>query len=199
MRHLLIPLLRLPLVSLVSFVVILPLLLLACSKPSASRPPVHFAREEVSVNVHPGSIEVLGNYHFTCSSTTPGTAQVLYPFPLDQFQGYPDSIALPGFEFERGDSGVSFRMKFQPQSEDSFLAYYRQPLRGTQARYIVTTTRKWGRAIDRAQFRVTVPASFQDVKLSYKPDSVEKTDSTVTYRFSRTNFYPDQDIIVTWR
>jgi hypothetical protein len=112
---------------------------------------------------------------------------------------YPDSIALPGFDFERGDSGVSFTMRFRPQAEDSFLAYYRQPLRGKQARYIVTTTRAWKKPIDRASFRVAVPKQLPNVKLSYRPDRTEKTDSTVVYTFTRRRFYPDTDVIVTWR
>lgn len=160
---------------------------------------VHFAREEITMNVRAGSVEVWGLYHFENSAANPVTAGIFYPFPLDSVHGYPDSIALPGFDFVPGDSGISFKVRFEPQAEDSFLAYYRQPLRGKQARYIVTTTRAWRRAIDQARFRITVPAGFQDVRLSYKPDAKEETDSMVIYSFARRGFYPNQDVVVTWR
>ncbi len=177
------------------------------------------------MDVRPGTLEVRGMYHFTCSAKEPLVASLFYPFPLDSTHPYPDSIelrtttavrqapnagvrtpdsavrrsALELRTFLRQDSGVSFRMQFRPGNEDSFFAYYRQPLKTNSATYIVTTTRKWKRPIDLAQFRVTVPASFKDVKLTYKPDSVAKTDSTTSYFFARERFYPNKDVIVTWR
>jgi hypothetical protein len=90
-------------------------------------------------------------------------------------------------------------MRFQPNAEDSFFAYYRQSLKTNSATYIVTTTRKWGRPIDLAQFRLKVPANFKDVRLTFKADSVAPSDSVVTYFFTRKKFYPDRDVTVTWR
>ena len=172
-----------------------------CRAPTPGSPAasLHFAREEIQMNVRPGAVEIAGMYHFTNTLSYPATAVIFYPFPLDSFHAYPDSVAIPGYEFERSDSGVSFKLRFRPQVEDSFLAYYRQPLRGRQARYIVTTTREWKRPIDQARFRITVPAGFKGVKLSYKPDATSHTDSTVTYSFTRRSFYPDKDVIVTWK
>lgn len=115
----------------------------------------------------------------------------------------PDSVVrrseLAVRSFTRQDSGVSFRMRFRPGAEDSFFAYYRQPLKTNSATYIVTTTRKWKRPIDLAQFRITVPAGFKKVNVTYKPDSVIGLDSTVRYFFTRKKFYPNKDVTVTWR
>ncbi len=170
------------------------------------------------MDVKPGTLEVRGMYHFTCSAKEPLVASVFYPFPLDSTHLYPDSIELrttnanrqsPESEvrrselgvlsFIRQDSGVAFRMRFRPEAEDSFFAYYRQPIKVNSATYIVTTTRKWKRPIDLARFRVTLPASFQDVSLTFKPDSVVRLDGTVSYYFAKTRFYPDKDVRVTWR
>ena len=193
------------------------LLLTACRKVEPVS-PVHFAREEIAMDVRPGTLEVRGMYHFTCSAREPLVASVFYPFPLDSTHLYPESIelrtsnanrqsadsevrssALELRTFIRQDSGVAFRMRFRPEAEDSFFAYYRQPLKTNSATYIVTTTRKWKRPIDQAQFRVTVPASFEQVNLTYEPDSVARTDSTVLYFFARKRFYPDKDVTVTWK
>ncbi len=175
------------------------------------------------MDVRPGTLEVRGVYHFLSSSKDPLVASVFYPFPLDSTHLYPDSIEIrilnaerrapnagtpdSGLRrsdfgvrtFTRQDSGVAFRMRFQPGAEDSFFACYRQPIKTNSATYIVTTTRKWKRPIDLAQFRVTVPASFMDVVLTYSPDSVAKTESTVSYFFARKRFFPDRDVVVTWR
>jgi hypothetical protein len=170
---------------------------LSCRK-AAPELPVHFAREEVSMDVRPGTLEVRGVYHFQCSAEQPLVASIFYPFPLDSTHLYPDSIEIRQHRFQRQDSGVSFRMRFAPNVEDSFFAYYRQPLRTNSATYIVTTTQKWKRPLDLARFRVTVPAGFRDVALTFKPDSVVTGDSTVSYFFARKEFFPDRDVTVTW-
>lgn len=175
------------------------LLAIATCRKAAPESPVHFAREEITIDVRPGTLEVRGMYHFTCSGEQTLAATMSYPFPLDSTHLYPDSIEIRQHGFQKKDSGVSFRMRFRPNEEDSFFAYYRQPLRTKSATYIVTTTRKWKRPIDLAQFRVTVPAGFKDVALTYKPDSIARTDSTISYFFARKRFYPDRDVTVTWR
>ena len=206
-------------------VLCLPLASATCRK-TAPGSPVHFAREEIAMDVKPGTLEVRGTYHFTCSAKEPLVASLFYPFPLDSTHLYPDSIEIrmPNADrqtpndaasltlalsqreregvrvsFVRQDSGVSFHMQFRPGAEDSFFAYYRQPLKTNSATYIVTTTRKWRRPIDLAHFRVTVPLSFENVVLTYKPDSIARTDSTISYFFAREKFYPDKDVKVTWR
>lgn len=175
------------------------------------------------MDVRYGALEVRGMYHFQCSAREPLAASIFYPFPLDSTHPYPDSIEIrtPTADrlplaagtadsalwpsvlgvrtFMRQDSGVAFRMRFRPGAEDSFFAYYRQPLRENSATYIVTTTRRWRRPIDLARFRVTVPAGFKDVKLTFQPDSVIRSDSLVTYFFTRKRFFPDKDLTVTWR
>jgi hypothetical protein len=198
---------------------------IATCRKAAPEPPVHFAREEISMDVRTGTLEVRGKYHFMCSAKEPLVASLFYPFPLDSTHLYPDSIDVrtPNVDrrtpnagvrmpdsvvrrselavrsFTRQDSSVSFRMQFRPGAEDSFFAYYRQRLKTNSATYIVTTTRKWKRPIDLAQFRVTVHAGFRDVSLTFKPDSVKKSDSSVSYFLARRRFYPDKDVIVTWR
>jgi len=202
-----------------------------CHKPTPES-PVHFAREEIAMDVRAGTLEVRGMYHFTSSAKEPLVASVFYPFPLDSTHLYPDSVELRTTNAERQtpdvrtpdsgvrrwprgplsdsaafgvrsfirqDSGVAFRMRFRPNAEDSFFAYYRQPIKTNSATYIVTTTRKWKRPIDLAQFRVTAPASFKDVKLTFLADSVAKSNSTISYFFARKRFYPDKDVTVTWR
>jgi hypothetical protein len=201
------------------FATLCALLATATCHKSAPPSPVHFAREEIAMDVKLGALEVRGMYHFTCSAKEPLVASVFYPFPLDSTHLYPDSIELrtPNdaapltltlsqreregvrVSFVRQDSGVAFRMRFRPETEDSFFAYYRQRLKTNSATYIVTTTRRWKRPIDLAGFRVTVPASFKDVKLTFKADSVVRSDSAITYFFTRKRFYPDRDVTVTWK
>ncbi|MEO0069780.1 MAG: hypothetical protein ABIK18_03190, partial [candidate division WOR-3 bacterium] len=131
--------------------------------------PVHFTREEVAITIHPGIMEIKGNYHILSSAKNAISVIFFFPFPLDSIIQYPDSIAIFGYQFTKTDSGVSFKKRFRPQSEDSFYVYYRQPLRGNSARYIVTTIRRWKRPVDLASFTVRVPIKFKDVRLNWTP------------------------------
>ena len=161
--------------------------------------PVHFAREEVELNVRPGTLEVTGTYHLMCESETPIAGVILYPFPIDSAHSFPDTVAIRGRRFARSDTAVTFTMRFRPGREDSFTAWYRQPLSRNSARYIVTSTRKWNRPIDTARFTITVPANLPGAKLNYRADSTTRTDSTLTWHFTRRRFWPSVDVIVTWR
>ena len=178
-------------------VVLVFLISTACRREPAG--PVHFAREEVELNVRPGTLEVTGTYHLNCESEAPIAGVILYPFPIDKAHAFPESVDIRGSRFAASDTAVTFTMRFRPGEEDSFIAWYRQPLRGGAARYIVTSTRKWNRPIDTARFRVTVPFDLPDARLNYRPDSITRTDSTLTWHFTRRRFWPSEDIIVTWR
>lgn len=171
-------------------------LLAACNRPAQS--PIHFCREEISLDVRPGMLRVSANYHFRNLTRQPVAALILYPFPLDSANAWPDSIMIPGYGFQLADSGVTFLLRLPPKAEDSFQVFYRQPLRGNSARYIVTSTKKWKRPIDLARFRVNVPADLPGVQLNYQPDSTACTDSALLFYFARRRFYPDRDVVVTW-
>lgn len=176
------------------------LLALAAGTAACSRSPsVHFAREEVALAVRPDTVEVRANYHFKVRASRPFSALVFYPFPLDSFHSWPDSIWTGGLPFQFADSGVMLRLDLPARGEDSLFVYYRQPHHGAEARYIVTTTRKWRRPIDLARFTVTVPAAFEDVALTHTPDSAARQAGAVTYYITRRAFWPDSDIVVRWR
>lgn len=143
-------------------------------------------------------MEVRGTYYFKVRATKPLTALMSYPFYIDTDCPYPDSVDIIGHAYTPNDTAVTFVMRFSPSGEDSFSAYYRQRLGSRQARYIVTSTRRWQAPIDTAEFRVTVPLEFEDVDLSYEPDSVVWRESLVDYYFTRRRFWPDRDLIVKW-
>jgi len=171
-------------------------LLLSCRRPSQN--PLSFVREEVDVRVRPGKVEVCGTYHFACRTKNPVRAVMFYPFPLDSSLGYPDSVGVSGRDFVPGDSGVRFEVALKPNAEESVTVFYRQPVLGRSARYIVTTTQRWHEPIALARFSVTVPTSLAGAALNYRPDSVTKTESTLTWFFARKRFFPSDDVVVSW-
>lgn len=160
---------------------------------------VRFCREEVAITIHSGFVEVQGKYHIKSRAKNRILVQFFYPFPIDSTHPFPDAIVIPGHEFTLTDSGVLFPMRFDPGKEDSFSVYYRQPIKENSCRYIVTTTRRWKRPIERAYFTITVPAEFKDVNLSFTPDSIQQSDTVTTCFVTFWRFYPAKDILITWR
>ncbi len=176
---------------------IFPLLtLLFCLHSSL---PVRFCREEVTITIHSGFVEVEGKYHIKSRAKNRILIEFFYPFPIDPTHPFPDSIAIPGYQFTLGDSGLLFQMRFEPGKEDSFSVYYRQPIKENSCRYIVTTTRRWQEPIDLARFIIHIPLRFQDARLNYSFDSNITQDSVTTYFLNFCRFYPKKDIIINWR
>ena len=66
-----------------SLAVLCAFLGIATCRKASPKSPVHFAREEIVMDVRPGTLEVRGMYHFTCSAKQALVASMFYPFPLD--------------------------------------------------------------------------------------------------------------------
>jgi hypothetical protein len=75
---------------------------------------------------------------------------------------------------------------------------YRQALRGSYARYIVTTTKVWNEPLQHARFEIHLPPGAEPMRFSYP--FVRQTDERGDYYLYETNdFWPDEDIVVEWR
>ena len=89
-------------------------------------------------------------------------------------------------------------ISFQPKESKTFYAYYEQELNGRTARYIVKTTRQWKRPLDEATFEIEIPKEFSNYKISYSADSIREESDYRKIYFTRKNFFPKEDIIITW-
>ncbi len=79
-----------------------------------------------------------------------------------------------------------------------FEVRYRQNLNQNQARYILTTLRKWNKPIEEAVFIVNVPEDFKDIQLSYPADSVCEVETRRNYFITKRNFGGEKDLIISW-
>jgi hypothetical protein len=89
-------------------------------------------------------------------------------------------------------------ISFQPNEEKTFYAYYEQKLSSKTARYIVKTTQQWKRPLDEARFEIEIPKEFSNYKVSYSADSIKEESDYRKIYFTRKNFFPNEDIIITW-
>jgi hypothetical protein len=76
---------------------------------------------------------------------------------------------------------------------------YRQKLAGSSARYILTTTRSWGRPLEEAEFFIELPHDLEIVSLSYSGFEKWSGEGKVVSHMRKEDFMPDADLVVNWR
>jgi hypothetical protein len=171
--------------------------------------PLRFESELVRLVIGPDSLTVEGTYRLSCRRSAGGTANLFYPYPRDDWMGAARTVSLEG----RGPDGVWRRLLFREVSDGLGAAWaipldqadtlevrtvYRQGLVTEFARYIVTSTRSWGRPLARARFEVYFPRELVPESFSF-PFVPGECMGRPCYHYETTEFLPDRDIEVRWR
>ena len=178
------------------------------STPSATQAgPVRFFREHVTVRPSEGRTAVTGIYCFRNESDDTTDAVMRYPFPIDRFHIGPFRVraweerngVFEPIGFASGEYSMTWRMSMKPREEKVIRVEYVQEIKKHHALYIVTTTREWGRPLERAEFEFRVPRSLLDVEPSFEPTRVLERADTVIYYLEKTEFMPESDLSITWK
>jgi len=91
-----------------------------------------------------------------------------------------------------GEEGFSFVIQLKTDEEKAFHIVYRQKVRD-HATYILTSTRYWGKPLEKAFYQLTVPVDLQITGFSYPPDYQDNKTNDRIYYWFRENFMPDKD------
>ncbi len=176
------------------------------SQANASGGPIHFVQEYVMVEPSPDLTRVVGVYHIRNDCDIAAEMGILYPFPVDRDHAPPHIVRLweqtaNGYRtkgFTRRDSDILLTLAFAPREEKVFKVEYVQRIRKRHAVYIVTTTQHWERPIDLAEFEFRVPATLENVELSFTPDRTETRGDTLFHFMRQEQFFPTEDLTITW-
>jgi len=123
---------------------------------------------------------------------------ILYPFPIDKYHPFPHEIKVENYTFWQDSSNIYFNMSMDPQEKKSITFHYRQKHFNKSAIYILSSTQQWKHAIQHAEFIISVPKSWNELKISLQPDKVEIKKDIKIYYISKYNFFPNEDLIITW-
>jgi hypothetical protein len=179
------------------------------SNPIADAFVLIFDSESIRLHVVADSLEVRGTYTLLCREPYAEPIALFYPFPQDSLLGGARMVslviragsaaAMPG-RWEDPGFGTGVRWWMPPCPGDSLVAeaVYRQQLKTDYARYIVTTTRIWGRPLRHAAFEINLPPGAVAVEFSF-PFERREVDGRVFYAFATDNFFPDHDVVVRWQ
>ena len=170
---------------------------------------VRFDRELIDVEVEEGLIHVQGLYHYQNASRLPALLTLATPFPVDKDHPAPDTFNL--FEVDEARRVVkelelrgphvapTVRLLFLPRQAKWIQLDYWQITRVHEGRYLLTTTRAWGRPIAHACFRLQLPAGYHLNSSNYPVIEIPGARWPSAFTFSKTDFFPDQDWRFSWQ
>jgi hypothetical protein len=176
--------------------VICAVFLLSCK--GKERLPVQFYEEEVCVWVERGEVLVEGIYYFRNRTHTAKRTRLFYPFPIDSLHEFPYKIEVEGTPFETAEDGVTYDVIIDSMGVAESTVRYKQRIFTNCVKYILTTARRWKEPIEKARFVVSLPEDFNNVSISYEPDSIIRKGGRIFYYISEHNLFPDRDIDIVW-
>jgi len=177
-------------------------------KRAFPKPELQFSAEKIEMRVTGEEVGVKGYYYFRNNSPQRSIHRLLfYPFPVDSIHNFPYIIDVyylsSGKKILYGSKKpaklIYFPVDLPPHSTIAVVVEYHQSIRANNAKYILHTTKYWGRPLEKADFLVWIPQGLQDVKLSYQPTKVETLDSQIKFIIERRDFFPHRDLEVEWR
>jgi len=188
------------------------LLGLGAAAAAAARPaqPVAVLAQQVGLEVEPDSLRIDAVYIFVCRpDAAAAQASLVYPYPEDPLLGGARTVQLacrlgarawqelPRHELP-GSRGALWSLPVAAGDTLTVRTTYRQALRTSYARYIVTTTAAWGQPLRRARFEVHLPCGAVPEEFSFPFEPCGQGEGT-GWCYETTDFLPDRDVIVRWR
>jgi hypothetical protein len=170
--------------------------------------PVRFDQEKIEVWAADGQIQVRGLYHYRNRFPLPVSFSLGLPFPVDDAHKTPSifsisEVSADGLTSEviaprsyHGD--VVFRLCFAPRQEKWIRVDYVQDALQPSGRYILLTTRKWNRPLDRGEYILHLTDGSELAASNYALQAVSASQSR-QFSFTRSNFLPGEDWNFSWR
>lgn len=170
--------------------------------------PLQFDSELIRLHIVADSLEVDGIYRFLCDARGIPEMSLFYPYPQDSLLGGARMLRLEAraprgawqparFEEIPRASGGRWWVPLDLGDSLEVRCIYRQALRTTYARYIVTTTRHWQKPLARARFEIYLPQGVSPTRFSF-PFQVTQEAGVRCYVYETEHFMPAEDIIVEW-
>ena len=170
-----------------------------CTERNKISLPIDFFQEVLTIEIKDDSTaKVTGTYFFENLTSEEKNIKFYYPFPVDSFHDFPDTILLDySYEKDSAGTGIFFNMAIGARAGSQFTITYKQKLKGTFFRYITTTTKQWQRPIKKAYFEITAPAHLQ-ARFNYPLAEDRIIGPIHYYAIKLKKFFPDEDLIIDW-
>jgi hypothetical protein len=150
-----------------------------------------------------GHFHIRGIYHIRCNQ---GTAiPLIYPFPSDSLYGEVDAVFIHDLDQDLNilpkaisRQSALFTVDLAGRNEVSLQISYRQKLLGTQAEYILETTRFWGKPLELANYELIIPDTLHITSFPYPPQDSLETGGYRVYYWEMQHFMPEVNMLFKW-
>jgi hypothetical protein len=173
-------------------------LLLSCLCVHSQR--LDFFREDLSFQIDSTNFTVSGQYYFRNNSSSQQQTMINYPLPrltdgplFDTILVFSEEEPAVPLQINVHDTMVIFSITMQPGSEKQITIIYSQRHNGNYAKYILTTTKYWGKPLQQADFTLVVPPYIHIQTCFEPPDKISEFEGTHIYHWARQNFMPTND------
>ncbi|MFC2088061.1 hypothetical protein ACFLSX_00535 [Calditrichota bacterium] len=117
---------------------------------------------------------------------------------------YPDSIKVVDIlnnkeiSFIDSKKGIYFPIEIAPRKTELYKVFYSQKTAKNAFEYILTTTQRWGKSLEKAEFIIKLPSKFDLKFLSYEYNEKKEVNNYVVYKILKENFMPQKNLIIEW-
>jgi hypothetical protein len=169
---------------------------------------MRFDREKIEIWAFEGQVQVTGLYHYVNRSVFPASFSLGVPFPTDSEHPLPAEFHvsevdgkgafLKGIETRHYRGETVFRLWFWPSGERWIRLDYIQGARVPEGRYILLSTRKWGKPLQRGEYILHLSDGLELTSSNYHM-TPNASGNPASYTFFRIDFLPTEDWEFRWR
>jgi len=166
-----------------------------------------FYKEYITIEIRRGSVEINGVYQLRNNEGFDQKMILSYPFPLDSL--YVEVSHVYAFEtvndstvnrlIAKSEKGAMVGINVAAGSEKTLYIGYIQKLKGNKAEYILTTTKKWNKPLERSQLELIVPVDYLVEHISYQPVDTIVSEGKIHYFIQKSNFMPERNLVVWFK
>ena len=159
-----------------------------------------FTSEYIDFNLDANYFTINGVYNFRNEAAKPINKKIAFPFAGSAAEV--DSVrivnlnTLENIPFKRNKELVFFYLLVPSDDSVAVNIFYGQHTAKTN-RYILKTTKSWGKPLKEAVYNLTVNNELKVSKISMKPDSTNAGSVSMMYYWHKQNFEPFVDFEVT--
>ena len=164
-----------------------------------------FYKERIEIHIKKNGCFLKGRYYFKNTSELSVDKTIYYPISKKHNLSKPDSLAV--FDLTKGKiityskylDGISFNLQVPKNEQVVFEVTYFQKAPKQKMEYILTTTKKWHRPLEQAEFIIKINSGLILKFLSMKYDYKKITVNDISYLISRFSFMPNSNLLIQWR
>ncbi len=164
-----------------------------------------FYKEKIIMSLSEKSVEITGYYHFRNPTSEKYSQALYYPFVINEYTDYPDSIYAvdqiknSSIIYKEVRNGIIFNLTIDQQDTAVYKVGYKQKIDSNKAEYILTTTKYWKKPFNYAEYYLVLPTKFKNIDFSipFKEDSINANYKYFSFR--KENYFPSQNLFITWR